>query len=107
MRNALLMITLTLGFGLAHAEAPTAANDASDTVNAGNPVALTKADQRAERNCLPHTGTRLANRDKSACLRGSPGLAYTRSDIQRTVRHAIRSAEGRVGNEGGRTCRTR
>src|SRR3546814_8572594 len=89
MRNALLMITLTLGFGLAHAEAPTAANDASDTVNAGNPVALTKADQRAERNCLRHTGTRLANRDQRACLRGSPGLAYTRADIERPGKTAI------------------
>src|SRR3546814_13912024 len=103
MRNALLMITLTLGFGLAHAEAPTAANDASDTVNAGNPVALTKADQRAERNCLRHTGTRLPHRHKSACLRGSPGLASTRADIERTGRTDIEGK--RTRGERGRADR--
>lgn len=92
MRNALLMITLTLGFGLAHAETPTAANDTPDADNASKPAALTKADQRAERNCLRHTGTRLANRDKSACLRGSPGQAYSRADIERTGRTDIGNA---------------
>lgn len=84
MRNALLMIALMLGLGLAHAETPIAAVASTDADHADNAAIQTKAALRTERHCIRHTGTRMKVRDRDGCIANAPGRSYGRDDIERT-----------------------
>lgn len=105
MRNALLMIALTLGFGLAHAETPADPERAPEPDTLASKTTETEPALRAERHCIRHTGTRLKVRDKNGCIATAPGRSYSRDDIERTgetdVADALRRLDpsiSRVGN---------
>jgi len=84
MRNALLLIALTLGFGLAHAETPAEPERAPEPDTLASKTAETEPALRAERHCIRNTGTRMRVRDKNGCIANAPGRSYSRSDIERT-----------------------
>lgn len=94
MRNALLVITLTLGFGLAHAATPTVPDAVPEpkTSDGDTATAAAKPDLRAERHCIRDTGTRLRARDKNGCISSAPGRSYGHDDIERTGETDVASA---------------
>lgn len=84
MRNTLLMTALTLGFGLVHAETPTAPEQATAADTLASKTAETQPELRVERHCIQQTGTRMKARDKDGCIAMAPGRSYDRDDIERT-----------------------
>lgn len=92
MRNVLLLTALTLGFGLAHAEAPAAPERAPEPDTLASKTSEPQPELRVARHCIRDTGTRLKARDKDGCIAMAPGRSYGHDDIERTGQTEIARA---------------